>query len=60
MSGPGLNPDCHYGDHRYEGTSQCQDCGQRIRCWCGCFVRADRPEHYLRCRVLKRMEEDSR
>lgn len=46
-----MNPDCYYGDHTWNGTSQCVHCGERLRCSCGCYVRDDRfDEHILKCR----------
>lgn len=42
-----MNPDCHFGDHSFHGTSQCVHCGYRLRCQaCGCYVRADNEEHF--------------
>lgn len=35
------DPDCHYGDHAWRGTSTCVRCGNRLRCVCGCYVRED-------------------
>ena len=47
-----IDPDCHYGDHTWRGSSQCVRCGARLRCFCGAFVRADNMERHLdtRCR----------
>lgn len=29
------------GGHRWNGTSTCAECGDRLRCLCGQFVRED-------------------
>ncbi len=48
-----LSPDCYLmNDHRWNGTSQCE-CGARLRCICGCFVREDNlAAHVAKCRTI--------
>lgn len=41
------NADCHYGDHLWKGTSQCVRCGERLRCYCGAFVREDNLDDHV-------------
>lgn len=51
-----MNPDCHYGDHTWNGTSQCVRCGQRLRCGCGVYVREDNMDgHVQRCPRFERL-----
>lgn len=50
----GQRADCHYGDHDWQGGGACAGCGERLRCYCGAFVRADGIDAHLasgRCRV---------
>lgn len=45
--------DCHYGDHFWNGGGVCLNCGRRLRCYCGAFVREDGIEKHLeRCRLV--------
>ena len=45
--------DCHYGDHFWDGSSACSNCGARLRCSCGAYVREDNMEaHVAKCRVV--------
>jgi hypothetical protein len=42
-----LAPDCQYGDHTWRGGSVCVRCGERLRCYCGQFVREDELDVHL-------------
>ena len=54
-----MDPDCHYGDHTWRGSSQCIRCDARLRCFCGVFVREGRMERHLeRCPVILRQMAD--
>jgi hypothetical protein len=44
----GDNPNCHYGDHDWNGTGICQSCGKRLRCGCGRFVAENDLERHVR------------
>lgn len=54
--------DCHYGDHHWDGGGICSNCGKRLRCYCGCFIREDGIERHLResCRLAEEMREAER
>ena len=42
----------------WQGGSVCVNCGARLRCWCGRFVRADSFDAHLEsCEVVARMCE---
>lgn len=46
--------ECHFNDHRWNG-SICSDCGARLRCSCGCFIRAENIEAHMnsgKCRFI--------
>ena len=52
------NEGCLSG-HHWAGSSQCQWCGERLRCECGCYVRADNLDaHIPKCRVYSREEPE--
>ncbi len=54
-----MDADCHYGDHHWNGSSICSNCGARLRCICGAYVREDNFEaHESRCRVLANLPND--
>lgn len=36
-----IDPDCHYGDHWWNGESVCSRCGKQLRCICGQFIREE-------------------
>lgn len=55
-----MNADCHFGDHEWNGTSQCR-CGARLRCMCGVYIREDNlNDHYKRCPWVERELERER
>ena len=41
------NPDCHYGDHSWMGGGICVRCYERLRCYCGMFIREDGIREHL-------------
>ena len=55
-----MNPDCYFGDHDWAGSGVCGGCGERLRCACGRFMRADALDaHADECPwVLAHLEAD--
>ena len=55
-----ISADCHYGDHYWDGSSICSQCGKRLRCSCGCYVREDNLEKHMEtCRWVAKNFEDT-
>lgn len=56
------NPDCHYGDHFWNGGGSCVRCGVQLRCYCGQFVTESGIDKHLResCPVSFAEMEDER
>lgn len=52
-----LSPPCWYtNDHQWHGKSMCPECGARLRCLCGRFVREDNLEaHMDACPTMVRL-----
>ncbi len=42
-----LTPECVHGDHLWRGEGACVQCGERLRCICGQFVREDSIDAHL-------------
>jgi hypothetical protein len=45
------------GDHHWYGGSICVSCGERLRCLCGRFWRADDGAHFATCPALRDVPE---
>lgn len=56
----GTEAPCSYsGDHRYGDGGICANCGERLRCLCGRFLRVDQlVEHEKVCPVIEDMAEE--
>ncbi len=51
---------CEEEGCRFDGGGKCKQCGYRLRCVCGAFVKENAGEHFDRCRVVLkiRLEEN--
>ncbi len=53
-----MNENCAYNDHTWAGTSKCIECGTRLRCDCGVYVREDRIDTHMAttCKFTAKLE----
>lgn len=51
---------CVTEGHDWSGRGICSQCGDRLRCLCGAFIRDGDGTHFNRCRTVTRQMEAAR